>query len=86
MCAFHPEASKELADMLFGDDLKKRDRWAQFVKENPSFWDDRQFNPLYEQRLKAYDRIKAVSDAKLFSIYDFINDPVNLFTCHEMLS
>jgi hypothetical protein len=31
----------------------------------------------------AYQRIKAVSDAKLFSIFDFDRDPVNLFTCHE---
>lgn len=22
----------------------------------------------------------------MFSIYDFVKDPVNLFTCHEMLS
>jgi acyl-CoA oxidase len=41
---------------------------------------------LYDERAIAYKRIKAVADAKLFSIYDFKNDPVNLFTCHEMLS
>jgi acyl-CoA oxidase len=27
-----------------------------------------------------------VSDAKMFSIFDFKNDPVNLLTCHEMLT
>jgi acyl-CoA oxidase len=34
----------------------------------------------------AYKRLKKVADAKLFSIYDFINDPKNLLTAHEMLS
>ena len=29
--------------------------------------------------------MKAVADAKLFSIFDFERDPVNLFTAHEML-
>jgi len=40
---------------------------------------------LDEQRELAYRRIKAVADSKLFSIFDFDNDPVNLFTAHEMI-
>ena len=46
---------------------------------------DRGFVNLHQQRVIAYDMIKAVTDQKFFSIYDFINDPVNLFTCHEAL-
>lgn len=42
--------------------------------------------PLDEERALAYKRIKTVADAKLFSIYDFDNDPVNLFTAHEALA
>lgn len=42
--------------------------------------------PLDEQRELAYQRLKAVADAKLFSIFDFENDPINLFTAHEMLA
>lgn len=72
--------------MLFGDDLKKRDKWFEFYRTNPLFWEQRQFQPLDEMREIAYKRIKAISDAKFFSIYDFISDPVNLFTCHEMLA
>ncbi len=34
----------------------------------------------------AYARLKKVADAKLFSIFDFDNDPKNLITAHEMLS
>ena len=41
---------------------------------------------LDEERELAYKRIKAISDAKMFSIFDFRDDPINLFTCHEMLS
>lgn len=42
--------------------------------------------PLSGQRDLAYKRIKKVAEAGLFSIYDFKNDPKNLFTAHEMLS
>lgn len=34
----------------------------------------------------AYKRLKKVADAKLFSVYDFQNDPKNLLTAHEMLA
>ena len=85
LCIYHPGASQQLADMLYGDDLKKRDRWTKFVQETPLMHMDRSFVKLHQQRVDAYDRIKAVTDQKFFSIYDFVNDPVNLFTCHEML-
>ena len=70
--------------MLFGDKLEKREKWFKLFETNPIFrpcYD----NDLDKQRELAYQRIKAVSDAKMFSIFDFQNDPINLFTCHEML-
>jgi acyl-CoA oxidase len=70
--------------MLFGDNIQKRDKWFKFFAENPLFRMQNQ-GTIDEQRVLAFDRIKAISDAKLFSIYDFKNDPVNLFTCHEMI-
>lgn len=79
-----PEASAVLKDMLFGDDLKKRDRWFK-VFEDPVFHSKYQFNNLDEERDVAFKRLKKVADAKLFSIFDFQNDPINLFTAHEML-
>jgi acyl-CoA oxidase len=33
----------------------------------------------------AYARIKRVCDEKIVSIFDFENDPKNIFTAHEML-
>ena len=36
-------------------------------------------------RESAYAQIKAVADAGIVSIFDFQNDPKNIFTAHEML-
>ena len=85
ICAFHPEASQHLADMTFGDDLEKRDKWFKLFQENPVFWDDRKFELLDDSRKIAYQRIQTVAKNDMFSIYDFENDPINLFTAHEML-
>ena len=41
--------------------------------------------PLSEMRDRAYAQIKKVSEANLVSIFDFQNDPKNIFTAHEML-
>ena len=71
--------------MLFGDDLRKRQKWVDLVKGNPVFV-QRSNVSLDEHREMAYRKIKAVSDAKMFSIFDFENDPVNIFTAHEHLS
>ena len=79
-----PEVSRYLADMLFGDKIEKRDKWNKLIAEHPAF-KIRLNVSLDDERQQAYDRLKAVSDAKLFSIFDFEDDPVNLFTAHEML-
>lgn len=80
----NPEVSKYLADMLFGDKIEKRDKWNKLIGEHPAF--KIRFNvTLDEERQLAYDRLKAVAESGLFSIFDFENDPVNLFTAHEML-
>ena len=71
--------------MLFGDKLEKRAKWEKLYRENPVFIPKHQIS-FDEQRQHAYQKIKAVADAKLFSIFDFQNDPVNLFTCHELLA
>jgi len=41
--------------------------------------------PLNHMRDLAYAQIKKVTDAKLVSIFDFKNDPKNIFTAHEMM-
>lgn len=70
--------------MLFGDKLEKREKWHKLVASDPVF--EAKYNlTLDQERQLAYDRLKAVSDAKLFSIFDFDNDPTNLFTAHEQL-
>lgn len=79
-----PEASRALSELIFGDDLKKKERWFKLL-EDPVFASKFKFNNLDEERELAFHRLQKVADAKLFSIFDFENDPVNLFTCHEML-
>jgi len=60
LCAFHPEASQGLADMLFGDDLAKRAKWFKLF-ENPLFHENRSFKELYDLREIAYRRIEEVA-------------------------
>ena len=85
LTAYDEESSNFLRDMMFGDDLKKREKWQNLLDSNPIFHPKYNLS-LDEQRDLAYKRIKCVSEAGLFSIFDFQNDPVNLFTCHEMLA
>ena len=69
--------------MLFNDKPEKYHKWAKLM-EDPVF--DHKFDiPLSVMRDRAYAQIKRVHDEKLFSIFDFDNDPKNLFTAHEML-
>ena len=70
LTAYDKEASDFLKDMLFGDNLDKRQKWVDMYSKNPVF------HPKYnltldEQRDLAYKRIKTISDAGLFSIFDF---------------
>ena len=41
--------------------------------------------PLDEMRVRAYAQIKKVTDSGLVSIFDFQDDPKNIFTAHEFL-
>lgn len=80
---FDPEASTYLKHLLFGDKIEKLQRWEKLAQD-PIF--NHKFNlSLDEQRDLAYARIKRVCDEKIVSIFDFENDPKNIFTAHEML-
>lgn len=81
---YDADSSNVLRDMLYGDDLKKRDRWFKLF-EDPIFHLKFKYESLAEERLYAFKRLKRVADEKLFSIFDFRNDPINIFTAHEML-
>lgn len=74
----------KLRSIIFNDSPDKVLKWHDLFKD-PLFY-PKQNMSLDEMRAIAYKRLKKVADAKLFSIYDFINDPKNLLTAHEMLS
>ena len=68
---------------MFNDKQEKREKWRKVLSE-PVF--DFKFDmPLASMRDMAYAQIKRVCDEKLVSIFDFQNDPKNIFTAHEML-
>ncbi len=81
--AYDPEIKEQLQKALLNDNPAKIEKWKKLF-EDPIFF-PKQDITLDEKRALAYKRLKKVSDAKLFSIYDFVNDPKNLFTAHEML-
>lgn len=68
---------------MFNDKPEKLEKWRK-VLNDPVF--DHKFDiPLSKMRDVAYSQIKAVTDARIVSIFDFQNDPKNIFTAHEML-
>jgi acyl-CoA oxidase len=76
-------AGQALKMLLFNDKPEKYEKWVALLRD-PVF--EKKYNlPLDAQREQAYARIKRVCDEKLVSIFDFINDPKNIFTAHEML-
>lgn len=76
--------AKRLSELLFNDKPEKIAKWHKLF-EDPIFF-PKQNMTLDQMRDIAFKRLKRVADAKLFSIYDFVNDPKNLLTAHEMLS
>ena len=80
---FDEGTSEHLRKTLFNDKPEKYDQWCKLL-EDPVF--EHKFDiPLSAMRDRAYAQIKRVQDEKLFSIFDFDNDPKNLFSAHEML-
>ena len=81
--AFDEPTKDQLRTILFNDAPEKRAKWEKVIQD-PVF--DYKFDmPLSQMRDVAYSQIKAVADAGIVSIFDFQNDPKNIFTAHEML-
>jgi acyl-CoA oxidase len=78
------QTAKKLKALFFNDNPDKVTKWHKLFHD-PIFY-PKQDMPLDEQRAIAYKRLKKVADSGLFSIYDFVKDPKNLLTAHEMLS
>jgi acyl-CoA oxidase len=74
---------QEFADVIFGDDPKKRQPWFELLKD-PVFI-PRYNLSLNQMRDEAYKKLKKVTDNKMLSIDDFERDPVNIFTAHEFM-
>ena len=81
---WHPSVQSDLKRILFNDDPAKKERIYKLL--NHPLFTPKYGLSLNDQRELEYKRIKMVAEAKIFSIYDFKNDPKNLFTCHELIA
>ena len=76
--------SKELADLLFGFDIKKREEWYHLLKD-PVFIPKYNYSSWHETREHPYRKLKKIAEAKIVSVRDFVDKPHNIFTSHEFL-
>lgn len=74
---------QDIADLLFHDKVAKRAKWIKLF-DNP-VWKPIFEAPLKEHRDLAYKQLKSVADSKLVSVLNFVDDPTNIFTAHEMI-
>jgi acyl-CoA oxidase len=73
---------KAMARLIDEHNFETREKCRKLFKE-------KLFRPRYnmtlpQERQLAYDRLKRLCDAKLFSVRDFWTNPRNIFTAHEM--
>ena len=76
--------TKELADLLLGVNPKKREEWYTLLKD-PVFIPKYNYESWDETREHPYRKMKVITDSKIVSVKDFINDPHNIFTAHEYI-
>lgn len=69
--------------MLFNDKPEKLAMWDRVMRD--SVYKKKYKMTLDEERDLAYARIKRVTDEGIVSIFNFYDDPKNIFTAHEML-
>ncbi|XP_049849386.1 uncharacterized protein LOC126318617 isoform X1 [Schistocerca gregaria] len=77
------EVRKKLQLLFWNDNIETREKFIEL-------FEDALFLPRYnlslqEQRQLAYDRLRRIADAKLFSVRDFHENPSNIFAAHEMV-
>ncbi|EGR32602.1 hypothetical protein IMG5_076320 [Ichthyophthirius multifiliis] len=75
---------KEFQRFLDNNSYETREKWKQFTKD-PIFIPRHNLS-LKAQKDLALERLKIVSQNKVFSVYDFSKNPLNVFANHEMAS
>lgn len=73
----------EFSNIIFGDNPLKREKWFEIFKD--PVWAPRYNISLAEQREDAFKKLSRVAQAKIISVLDFQNDPINIFTAHEFM-
>lgn len=80
--SFKPET---LRNFLWHDNIETREKALKLFTSS-DLWLPKYNIPLAEQRELAYQRLQALSKAKLFSVKDFLTNPRNIFTGTAFLS
>ena len=75
--------NQEIADLIFHDRPDKRDKWMK-IFEDP-IWKPIYNAPLSKHRDLAYNQLKKVALSGIVSVLNFVDDPTNIFTAHEMI-
>ena len=70
--------------MLLGVPTQKRDDWFKLLKD-PVFIPKYNYESWHETREHPYRKLKAITDSKIVSVKDFIDNPHNIFTAHEFI-
>jgi acyl-CoA oxidase len=68
---------------LFHDEYSKKEKWFELFKD--PIWTPVYNVPLAAERERAYKQLSFISKSNLVSVRNFINDPTNIFTAHEMI-
>lgn len=75
-------SASEFQTYLDHDNHETRKKWKEFTK-NPLF-QPRFDISMQESKHLAFERLKVVAENKVFSAFDFVNNPLNVFANHEM--
>lgn len=78
-----PKSKNLINDILNSGNRETREKFFELSK-------DPLFTPVYDisirdQKTLAQERLKKIADAKLVSVRDFVKNPDNIFTMHELV-
>ena len=75
-------SSSVFENYLDHDNYETRKKWKEFTKDD--IFKPRFDISIHDAKVLAFERLKIVAKNKVFSAFDFKNNPLNVFANHEM--
>lgn len=75
-------SSTVFENYLDHDNYETRKKWKEFTKDD--LFKPRFDISIHDAKVLAFERLKIVAKNKVFSAFDFKNNPLNVFANHEM--